>query len=130
MGGIVGQEEDAHPIVTRWRQSEAQTLRLGSEEGVGQLHQHPRPVAAVRLRAARAAVAHVFEHRQCVGHDGVAAPPPDVGDEAHSAGIVLKAWIVEALLVRVAGVGRPLRRLGRLFVLLGTPHPFHFSSCS
>ncbi len=93
-GGVARQKEHGHAVVARRRQGEAQPGRLGGEEGVRQLGQNARAVAGVRLRAARAAMAQVLQHRQRVGDDGRRPVALDVGHEAGATGIVLVTGIV------------------------------------
>jgi len=72
-------------------------LRPAAEQGVGNLDEDARTVAQQRIGADRSAVIEVFEDLQRLGDDRMAFLPTDMGDEAHSAGIVLISRIVQAL---------------------------------
>src|SRR5690606_40406226 len=66
-------------------------------ERVGNLDEDTRAVAEQRVRADRAAVVEVGENFQRLADDRVRFGTLDVGNEAHTAGVMLVARIVEAL---------------------------------
>ena len=65
-----------------------------AQERVGDLEEDARPVAGVRLRAARAAVLQVRQHGEGVAHDAVRRPALGVHHEAEAAGVVLELRVV------------------------------------
>ena len=67
------------------------------EEAVRHLHQDAGAVAGVLLAAAGAAVLEVQQDLEPVLDDARGLSPLEIDDEADAAGVVLVAWVVEAL---------------------------------
>ena len=96
---IVRRQEDHADAVPAGRgQREALRAADAAQEGVGDLHQHPRAVAGVGLRADRAPVFQVFQDGQAILDNLVRRLPLHVDDEAYSAGVVFKPRVVQPLL--------------------------------
>src|SRR5690606_26843652 len=70
-------------------QSHAPGLELAPEQPVGDLGQHPGPVAGPPVGAHGAAVREVREGGEAVGEHVVRRPPAGVGYEADAAGVAL-----------------------------------------
>jgi len=92
-----GQEDVARGPVAGGRQRDAGLGGGHREKLLRQLDQDPGPVAGQRVRAGGPAVSEVFEHLEPLPHDPVALAAVHVDDEAHAAGVVLHAGVVEAL---------------------------------
>jgi hypothetical protein len=89
------QEREAGGVAARGGQLEPGDR---AEERVGQLGDDAGAVAGVRVGARRAAVLKVAKDAQGAGHDAVAAPGPQVRDEADAAGVVLEPAVVKRAL--------------------------------
>ncbi len=95
--GIAREEDHPHAVLADVGQLDADLGALPAEERVRDLDEDARAVALQRIRAGRPAVGEVGEDAQALRDDLVALLVLDVGDEAEPAGVVLVAWIVEAL---------------------------------
>ena len=87
------QEEEARGVEARRRERRA---RDPPEEFVGKLQEHARAVAGLQVAAHGASVLQVDQDAHRVLHDPVGLSAPEVGDEAHAAGVVFVAGVVEA----------------------------------
>ncbi|EHJ61206.1 hypothetical protein NSU_1794 [Novosphingobium pentaromativorans US6-1] len=99
-GLVLREEAHGNGIVAGFRQFDARALGPLAEHLVGQLGQNARAVAKKRIRAHRAAVVDVFQDFKRLGNDCVAFLSFNMGDEAHTAGVVFVARIVKALGLR------------------------------
>ena len=72
-------------------------------ELMGNLNQNARAVARLRIAARRAAMGEVDQHLQALANNIVAADAANVGDQPHSAGIVLIPRVIEPLRLWCAG---------------------------
>jgi hypothetical protein len=61
------------------------------------LHQNARAIPGIRLATARAAVIQIDQRANGVANNGVRLPAFDVGNEAHTAGIVFELRVVKTL---------------------------------
>ena len=101
-----GHEDHADAIFARTGQRDALVSAGLLEEIVRHLHEDARPVARVRFRAARPAMAEVQQHGQGLTHDLVGFAALDVDHKPDAASVVFKLRIVQALLDRQPGQGR------------------------
>jgi hypothetical protein len=98
MAGSVGKKSHAYSVLGVGGQGKAQFGTFFPEKLVGDLDQDTRPITAIRVMAAGAAMLHVDEHMQGVFDDVVGFLPLEVGNKANAAGIVLKLRDIERLL--------------------------------
>jgi hypothetical protein len=102
-GGIVRVEEGgADGVLAGARQGE---VRDGGEERVRDLHVDARAVAGALVAAHAAAVLHVPQGGERLGHHGVVRVSAVAGDEGQAAGVVLVGGISESVRRRPPGVG-------------------------
>ncbi len=95
-----GKKAHGHAVGARLGQSHAQLGALAHKEGVRNLNQDAGAVAGLRVAARRSAMGEVDEHLKALADDLVAFFAADVRDEAHAAGIVFIARMIEALRLR------------------------------
>ena len=95
--GFHGQKHHPHAVLAGRRQRETQLGALAREELVRNLDQHPGAVAGLRIAAAGPAMRQVDEHLYALHDNVVRFLTLDVGHEADTAGIVLKAGVVKSL---------------------------------
>ena len=93
--GVLREEEHRHGVVALIRQDVPAALRLLAEEMVRHLEEDARAVARGALEPRSAAVLEVYEHRERVVEDLVAARAVDVGERADAAGVVLELRSIE-----------------------------------
>ena len=103
--GVLRQEDRADAVVSQIGEVEAERRGLFGEELVGHLNQEASAVAGLRVRARRASMSEVYEGFEALLDDVVGLPTLDVGDETDSAGVVLEARVVEALLYWTREIG-------------------------
>ena len=84
-------------VLAGGRQREAQLGALAREELVRDLDQHAGAVAGFRIAAARSAMRQVDQDLDALDDNVVRFLTVKVDDEAHAAGIVLVAGIVQSL---------------------------------
>ena len=99
---VHGQKTHGHAISARLGQLHAQLAALARKKDVGNLNQDARAVARLRIAARRAAMGEVDEDLKALADDVVAFFAANAGDQAHAAGVVLIAWMIETLRVRDA----------------------------
>ncbi len=92
---VARQEHAADAVFSRLGQLQA-CGHLGRQELVRDLEQNAGAVARLRIAAGRPAVLEVQQDADPALDDIVRAHAPQVGDEAHTAGVVLEARVVEA----------------------------------
>ena len=91
------QEDHADAVLAGGRQGETELGALAREELVRNLNQHSGAVAGLRIAAASTAMRQVDEDLNALDDDVVRFLTFDVGHEADTAGIVLKARVVKSL---------------------------------
>jgi hypothetical protein len=79
---------------------------LFAVECVGQLNQDAGAIAHQLVRADRTPVVQVFQNLERVAHDTVAFLAPDVGDKAHTTGIMLLLPCIQTKLLQMRNLGR------------------------
>ena len=94
------QEDHAHAVFAGLGQLNAQFAALARKESVRNLDQDAGAVAGLRVAARSAAMGQVDQNLDALADDLVAFFAADAGDQAHAAGIVLIAWMVETLWLR------------------------------
>jgi len=92
-GGVGRQEAHQHAVAAARRQLET---HLRPQQLVGHLHQDPRPVARVRVRARRAPVLEVLERGDRERDHLVRGDVVQPRDHAHPARVVLEARVVQS----------------------------------
>ena len=97
LGLAPGQEHERHAVIAGSRQAVRDRGVLGTEEGIGELHQDPRPVARVLVAAARPAMLEVPQDLQAAQDGRMALPAAQVGHEPDAAGVALEGRIVKPL---------------------------------
>ena len=107
-GVLLGQEDHAHAVLAGGRQRDAHATigsltgrrHLGAVELVRDLDQDAGAVTHQGVRAHRAAMVQVLQDLQALLHDGVRLVALDVRHEAHAAGVMLLAGVVQAVFLR------------------------------
>src|SRR4029450_12383512 len=94
---IARHEQRADRVFARLGQDKAETVRLLGEELVRDLHQNAGAVAGARIGADRPAMFEVAEDGERVLDQLVRSPALDVGNKAHTAGILVERGIIKAL---------------------------------
>jgi hypothetical protein len=87
-------------IIARARQGQPFAFRPLAEQRVGHLDKDAGAIAQQRVRAHRPAMVDVLENFQRLGDDRMAFGALDMGDEAHTAGVVFVTRIVKPLGLR------------------------------
>ena len=96
------QKTHGDAVGSSFGQRDAQFGAFTHKESVGNLNQDAGAVARLRVATRRATVREVDEYLKALANDLVALFAADIGDQAHAAGIVLIAWMIEALRLRSA----------------------------
>jgi hypothetical protein len=86
---IGGQEDHPYPVPPRRGKVETKEVGFGTEEGIGDLNEHPRPIACQRVGSDRAAMGEVGENRLALLDDPVTLSSPDVRDEPDPTRVVV-----------------------------------------
>jgi hypothetical protein len=98
-----------------------------TEKRVGELQEDACAVARVGLSAGSATVGKVLKDGQGILHQSMGRMALNMGHKARATGVMLKAGVVQALLVRPI-----LIRLGYMPAILSlrTPHLFFSAACA
>jgi hypothetical protein len=92
-----GQEGHTDTVLAFRGESEAEGGALAGEELVGDLDEDAGAIAGFGVAAAGSAMGKIDEDLDAFSDDVVGFVAFNAGDEADTAGIVLVAWVVEAL---------------------------------
>ena len=91
---ILREETHGNGIIARLRQIEVLLVSPAADQRVRDLQQNSGAVAQQRIGAHSAAMIEIGENLECLRDDRVRLPALDVGQEPHTAGIVLVARII------------------------------------
>ena len=117
--GVLGHKEITGGIMSDIRQFDALASHFFNEQRVRNLNQHARAVAHERIGPDRTAMGQVLQHEQAVLDDLMGLLAFHMGDKADTAGIVLIARVVKALLFREPGRAGARHRRCRVLRSLG-----------
>ncbi len=103
--GFLGQEHHGHTVFAGWGQINALGGQFFAVQGVGDLNKNTRTVAHELVGPNGAAVVEVFQNFQALLNDGVRGLAFNVGDKAHTTGVVFMNGVVQALCTGQADAG-------------------------
>src|SRR5271165_461095 len=99
---VYRKEDHGHAIGAGLRQLHPKLATFARKEDVRNLNQDASAVASLRVATGSAAMSEVDEDLKALADDIVAFFAADAGDQSHSAGIVLVAWVIKTLRLRIA----------------------------
>ncbi len=96
-GFVLRQEAHRDGVIAGSGKRQALAIGPFAQQRVGHLNQDASAIAHQRIGADRATVIEIFQDFQCLSDNRVAFLTLDMGDKAHTAGIMLVTRVVETL---------------------------------